>query len=415
MKKYLVGLLIAALVLPILPAAASQATRDQLREMERQRAAAGQLVSEQQNLLAGTEFEMSLIMAEMQELDQQIMDANEKLETIEYNLLVTELRLEEAEEELTIAREERDTQMEILRERVRVMHENGQAGFLEILFQAENISDFFSRWEYIRTVAQFDRDLLDSFEETEERIYANVENLAANRALIRDLGAQVEAAKREIDLRLAERALFFAALEEDAERHNEWLALLEEEAHAIDIEFGVVRDRYRAEVAEQERIRREAEEARRRAEAAARAAEQANRLASLNSFENFAWPLAIQGQFSSPFGNRPSPFNAARTEFHTGIDIAAPANTRINAAEAGYVRLAGWSASWGNWIIIDHANGYSTMYAHNTRNRVTEGQRVTRGQHIADVGTTGMSTGNHLHFEVRINGTHVDPMRYFGG
>ncbi|MCL2216411.1 MAG: M23 family metallopeptidase, partial [Defluviitaleaceae bacterium] len=90
-----------------------------------------------------------------------------------------------------------------------------------------------------------------------------------------------------------------------------------------------------------------------------------------------------------------------------------PAGTRINAAADGIVRLAGWSGGYGLTVIIDHGNGYSTLYAHNSRNRVTQGERVTRGQHIADVGTTGMSTGNHLHFEIRRNGVAIDPLPFF--
>jgi murein DD-endopeptidase MepM/ murein hydrolase activator NlpD len=417
-KKFAALFLAVLVILPLMPifnvTAASQNTRDQLREAERRRAAAGQQVNEQANLLAGTEYEMSRVMLEMQAIDQAITDVQEALEIIEPDLLATELRIEEALEALELARYNMEVQTEILHGRLRLMHEQGNIGLLEVLFQAESISDFFNRWEHIRVMTQFDRELLANMEETELQISSNYDDLRRARVLIMDLRQQEVLAEQAIQHQMEERHQFFALLHEDAERQAEFLAIMEEEAHAINIEFNIVQNRYRAEVAEQERIRREAAEARRREEAAARAAEQANRLATLNSFESFAWPLAIQGQFSSPFGNRPSPFNSARQEFHTGIDIAAPANTRINAAEAGYVRLSGWSASWGNWIIIDHANGYSTMYAHNTRNRVTEGQRVTRGQHIADVGTTGMSTGNHLHFEVRVNGTHVDPMRYFG-
>jgi murein DD-endopeptidase MepM/ murein hydrolase activator NlpD len=207
---------------------------------------------------------------------------------------------------------------------------------------------------------------------------------------------------------------FFMLLHADAERQAEFLAIMEEEAHAINMEFGVIQQRYRAEVAaEQARIRAE-QEAALQAAAAARQREASERLATLNSFDSFAWPLPGHSNISSPFGNRSDPFTG-RTEFHSGIDLPAPAGTRINSAEAGYVRFAGWSASWGNYIIIDHADGYSTLYAHNIRNRVSSGQRVTRGQHIADVGSTGRSTGNHLHFEIRRNGAHLNPMSYFGG
>lgn len=413
-KGLAVLFLVLAVLMPIISVGATQATRDELRRLEQQSQATGQRVSEQQNLLEGTEFEMPLVMAEIQELDQQLMDASEVLEVIEMDLLSTEIRISEAEEDLDLAGAERDAQLEILRERVRAMHEQGFVGLIEVLFNAENIADFFSRWEYIRTVAKFDQDLLARLETAEERINSNYENLNRNHALILGLRLQEERAKQAITLRMEEREAFFIVLHEDAERYAEFLAILEEEAHAINMEFGIVQTRYRAEVAEAERLRRAEEDARRAAAAAIRAAEQKTRLAQLNSFGSFAWPLPGHSFVISGFGNRPDPFTG-RTTFHNGIDLPSPAGTRINAAEEGYVRFAGWSASWGNYIIIDHADGYSTLYAHNSRNRVSTSQRVARAQHIGDVGTTGNSTGNHLHFEIRLNGLPLNPMSYFGG
>lgn len=413
-KKIALILLALIFVLPILPVGATQATREQLRELERQLAATGQQVSEQENILAGTEFEMSQVLLEMQALDQQIVDAEDTLDAIEFDLLMTELRIAEAEEDLEAARAERDSQMEILRERVRVMHEKGQVGLLEVLFQAESIADFFSRWEYMRTVSQFDRELVARLENSEERIATNVEFLNANRVLILDLQAQVVRARRDIELRMDEREIFFAALYADAERHAEFLAILEEEQRLINIDFGIVQARYQAEVAEEQRRRQAEQDAQRAAAAAAAAQERSVRLATLNSFDDFTWPLAIQGRRTSEFGYRNDPFSG-RQAWHSGTDIAAPGGTHIFAAEAGYVRFAGWNAGFGNYIILDHADGYSTLYAHNTRNHVVTGQRVSRGQHIGDVGTTGRSTGNHLHFEIRLNGVHLNPMSYFGG
>ncbi|MCL2577669.1 MAG: peptidoglycan DD-metalloendopeptidase family protein [Defluviitaleaceae bacterium] len=415
-KKFFVVLLAFIFVLPIIPVGATQATRDQLRELERQRAAAGQRVSEQANILAGTEFEMSQVVAEMQELDQQIIDASEALEAIEIDLLDTEIRIGEAQEDLTLATAERDLQLEILRERVRTMHEQGSSGLIEILFHAESISDFFSRLEYIRTVTQFDRELLARLEASEERRASSLDTLTSNRALVLDLQQEIILVKEEIEQSVEEKKVFFALLHADAERHRELEAILREEKHIIDIEFGIVRARHDEEVREAERIRRAEEDARRAAEAAARAAARASELEALGSFSHFAWPLPARGpsDISSGFGNRPDPFTG-RNENHSGIDVPAPSGSRINAAAAGIVSIATWSASWGNYIVIDHAGGYSTLYAHNSRNRVAVGARVTQGQHIADVGTTGRSTGNHLHFEIRKNGVHKNPMSYFGG
>jgi len=122
--------------------------------------------------------------------------------------------------------------------------------------------------------------------------------------------------------------------------------------------------------------------------------------------------LPVNGRFSSPYGYRVHPISHSR-KLHTGQDIAAPSGTPIKAAGSGVVISAGWRNGYGNTVIIDHGGGKSTLYGHCSRLFVSSGQRVSMGQHIAAVGSTGYSTGPHLHFEVRINGSPVNPRRYF--
>jgi murein DD-endopeptidase MepM/ murein hydrolase activator NlpD len=399
-----------ALFFLVLPANATS-TLDALREAERRNLAARQRVSEQQNILAGTQLELSNVMREMQELDQQITDVMEIIETIELDLLATLVRIEAANEDLALAQLERENQMEILSTRVRVMHEQGSVGLLEVLFQAENIADFFARWEYIRTITQFDQDLLAQLQKTEERVASGVDTLNRSQVLISELQAEHENAKLDLEKTAEEKRIFIIQLEGDSEKHAEYLDILAEEAHAINLQFVSAQARHREHLAEQERRRREEEDRRRREAAERAAAERAAQMSTLNPIGTFVWPLAIRGTITSEFGTRNDPFTGRPTK-HEGLDISAPAGTQILAAEAGFVHLANWGVGYGNYIIINHADGYSTLYAHNSRNRVSEGQRVTRGQHIADVGTTGRSTGNHLHFEVRKNGVHQNPMNY---
>lgn len=122
----------------------------------------------------------------------------------------------------------------------------------------------------------------------------------------------------------------------------------------------------------------------------------------------FRWPLNT-GSITDRFGS----FQSWRTSRHRGVDIGAPAGTPIYAAASGTVVTSSYGSSYGNFVVIDHGNGYSTLYAHATTRLVREGQRVSKGEIIARVGSTGNSTGNHLHFEVRRNGTHIDPLQFF--
>ncbi|MCL2217293.1 MAG: peptidoglycan DD-metalloendopeptidase family protein [Defluviitaleaceae bacterium] len=391
-------------LMPGLPVGATQATRDRLRELEQQRREAGRHVRDTRDLLVGTQHEMSELMAEMQRLDQQLMDAEERLEDIEISLLLTEIRIAETNSALDAAQEERDLQYEVFRARLRAMYMQGPTGWLEVLLDATSIGDFFMRLEAVQTIAQFDRDMMARLEDAEVQIAANVETLFREQLIIYDLKFLEEAVRAELQAALDEREIWLYSLAENAEQLAAVLAILEDEQRALDAEYGTYRARYEREAA---------------AAAAQRAREawDAN-LARLNNFDGqFMWPIPTHGRISSGFGMRFHPILRVN-RMHTGIDVGAPTGTHLYAAADGYVRLAGWSGGYGLTVIIDHGRGpsghmYSTLYAHNSRNHVVQGQRVNRGDLIAYVGSTGMSTGPHLHFEVRRNNVAIDPMQFF--
>ncbi|MCL2840233.1 MAG: peptidoglycan DD-metalloendopeptidase family protein [Defluviitaleaceae bacterium] len=402
MKKKSMVLIILAVILSlisVLTVGATQQTREQLREIEAQRDAVRRELSENQNLLAGTEHEMSELVAEMQVLDQRFMDAAERLESIEMSLVMTESRREETYHALALAHEERDLQYEVFRARLRAMYMQGPTGWLEVLFDATSISDFFARMEIVQTVAQFDRDMITRIEDAEEQIIANADALFREENMLHDLRFLEEATQVELQAALEEREVWLYALSEDAERLAAVIAVLDYDRRLLDDQYGIYRARYQNEAA---------------ALAAQRSREAHNaNLERLNNFNGqFAWPIPTHSRISSPFGMRRHPILGVN-RMHQGIDVGAPTGTRLVAAADGYVRFAGWSSGFGLTVIIDHGNGYSTLYAHNSVNRVVTGQAVTRGQHIADVGSTGMSTGPHIHFEIRRNNVPVDPMQYF--
>jgi len=402
LRKYIkqkIFILVLIFLMPILSVGASSTTRERHRELQQRLNETRYEVRRQENLLSGTRHEMSQLTKEMQELDQQMVDASIALEGIELSLLETEIRIEETDEAIEAARAEYDLQFEVLRTRVRVIHEQGSFGFMDVLFQAESISDFLTRWEYIRAVAEFDRDLLERLDAAEKEELAHRDDLARWQSRIEDLQAQYRRLHEDLEYLMEERAEWFARLAEDEEKLAQLLAIAEYEQRMAESAFSVI----------QAQLRREEDAVARQRAAAAHSAS----LAELNNFDGqFAWPIPTHSRISSPFGMRMHPI-LRRNQHHAGIDVGAPTGTRLIAAAEGIVRFAGWSGGYGNTVIIDHGNNYSTLYAHNSRNRVTTGQRVSRGDHIADVGSTGMSTGPHLHFEIRVNNSAVDPMRYF--
>ena len=412
-NKSIILIILAAVMVfvPVTSVVATQALRDQLRELEDQRRVTRRQIADTQNLLAGTEHEMSEIIAEMQILDQRYVYAAERLEDIEVSLLMTQIRIAETNEDLDAARGEWDLQYESFRARLRAMYMQGPTGWLDVLFEASSISDFFMRMDIVQTIARADREMIRRIRETEERISANVETLFREQNMIYDLKFLEEATKRELQAAIDDRQVWLYGLAGNAAHLAEVIAFMEAEQDALDAQYGIVRTQYEQE---RERQRRAAEAA---AAQRARAAWDAN-LARLNAFDGqFMWPIPTHGRVGSGFGMRFHPILRV-DRMHTGIDVGAPTGIRLYAAADGYVRTSGWSGGYGNLVVIDHGIGpsgysYSTWYAHNSVNRVSAGQRVYRGQHIADVGSTGMSTGPHLHFEVRRNNRAVDPMQFF--
>ena len=398
-RKFWLLILTAAITAPILPVGATPATRERHRELQQQLENARTEVRQQENLLTGTRHEMSQTMAKMQELDQQMAEIAEALESLELSLLDTQIRIHDATEAIESTRAEYNLQNEVFRSRVRFIHEQGSAHLLDVLFQAESISDFLMRWEYIRAMTEFDRNLLNRLEATENRYITLRDNLSSWQGLLDDLHFQYRREEENLHFLLRQQREWFAQLSDDEAVMAELLAIAEHEARMVESAFATIQEQLRSE---EDAMSRQ------------RAAENHNaRLAALNDFNGqFQWPIPTHSRISSPFGMRMHPI-LRQNRMHSGIDVGAPTGTRLIAAADGYVRFAGWSGGYGNTVIIDHGSGYSTLYAHNSRNRVTTGQFVTRGQHIADVGSTGMSTGPHLHFEIRVNNVAVDPMRYF--
>jgi len=418
MKKIMVFLLAVVLLFAFLPTAeigGIAAQRERLEELRQQRDLQRTQINETLNLLTGFQSDIEDLLEVMRFYSQKMMDALADKEEIEIVMLETELRIAETEAELELVRAERDAQDEIFRERLRGMHELGTAGYLEVLFQATSFTDFLLRLEQIRAISQFDQRILADREAAEERVENTLSDLARLNATLNDMYIQHQLAIAALTEAEEANAAFLAQLQETEEGYAALLALEKATEQAILEELGVVELAIRAHEAEEARIRRE-EELRRRQEAARIDAENMQtRLNEMNSaFDGtFHWPVPTHHEISSPFGPRTHPIRRT-SENHCGIDIRAPSGTRIVAAADGIVTLATWHGGFGNTVIINHGNGYTTLYGHASRLLVSVGDSVTQGQHIANVGSTGVSTGPHLHFTIRRNGTPIDPAPFFG-
>ena len=368
----------------------TQAEIDRLREEHREYQRRRQEI---QSRINSIEFEMLAETAQKAVLDDRIRltiyQINNLYDIIaHYEVLIIEMGVEV---ERAIYRE--NEQLERFRRRVRDMEENGVIHYLEIIFNFSSFSDLLARIDVVSEIMR-----------SEERLYndlvsaRNATIAARERLYDTMLGMEVEVALREekrqeLNEQIEEAGQLIKRLMEDRDAERELNAQKAAAAEQIQ------RDINRA-VAEFERQ-----------QAAARAAARAA-AGNVTGTGSFIWPVPSSHHVTSYFGTRLHPvFRVMRT--HWGIDIAANHGAAVVAADSGTVITSAFDSSYGHFIVIAHGNGYTTLYAHLSTRRVQERDTVYQGQTIGLIGSTGTSTGPHLHFEVSRGGERVDPLQYF--
>lgn len=363
----------------------------------------------------------------VKELDEKLQNISKQISDLENQLKEKQESIDATQEELAVAEADRQQQYEDMKLRIQFMYENQNTSALEKLLTAGSISEFLNSAEYIAQISQYDRNMLLKYEET-------VENIAQMEETLKTEISELEAMKQKVE----EEQKAVAALVQEKE-----IKIAETEGEIIDAQE--LADAYEAEIdaqneiiaqiqaAEEERIRQEQERIRQEQEQSQQNENQNNTENSDNSAGNsesnnsntdgdtdhteeptvsaFTWPCPSSRRITSDYGPRESPTAGAST-FHKGIDIGAAYGADIVAAADGTVVFAGYSNSAGNYVTISHGGGLYTTYMHCSSLVASKGQSVSRGQVIAKVGSTGISTGNHLHFGVSLNGSYVNPWNY---
>ena len=310
-------------------------------------------------------------------------------------------------------------------DRLVVSYEEGDASYLSIILNSSDMADFLTKMDMVSSMLEYDRNLKIQYQNEKTELEAAKISLEEASALQEELISDLEADKAEYESLSEQQANYIKSLESDISKANSAL----EAATAQDNALNEQLEAYLYQLAEQQRqleAQRAAEEAARQAAAAAASAANsgsddtsAQQAANDNSSGadasnyyvggGFAWPLPGNSYISSGFGWRTL---GGYSDFHRGIDIPAPYGTPIHASKGGQVVIATGHGSYGNYVVIDHQNGESTLYAHQSMLGCSVGQYVNQGDVIGYVGSTGYSTGNHLHFEVRINGEAQNPLGF---
>ena len=392
---------------------------------------------EMQATMEQLQREMDDIIQYIEQLDMELMAVTEHLDSLETQIAEKEATLVEVQAQLDAAIAAEEEQYETMKKRIRYLYENGNESIWDLLVGADGLSDLLNRAEYRSRIAAYDKSLLERYELSKEMTATNKAYLEAS---IEDLYALKEEAEFERDSYLALSAekgrqieLYLEQLqisEEMLEQYGEQIANEEmtiEEIYQAEEERAAEEDKVRKEEEErirqeEERRRKEEEERKRREEEERKRLEEQMKQERLNaavgieltletSIDKMIWPLPGDGRVYSKFGPRKAPTAGAST-YHKGVDIGGEYGAQIVAALAGTVSKVGYAWDGGNHVIIDHGNGVQTKYLHCSKTLVSVGDFVMQGEVVGLVGSTGVSTGPHLHFGVLINGTHVDPLKY---
>ena len=332
-------------------------------------------------------------------LDQKNALAQQELDVISEQIEIIDNYMANRQADLEAAREREAEQEEAWLGRLRAMEENSDLSYVQVLFDATSFSDLLTRIDAVSEITEYDEQLFNSYIEarqTVEELEAEAEEMSR---INEENKAELEQRRVQLEADIAAANELIAELESSVEGYN----LLRQAQEEADAELAALISEKQAEYTE----------AKAKEDAAAAAAAAAASGANANFVSDgttFLWP-SYTTTLTSYFGNRESPGGIGSTN-HKGIDIGASYGTSIWAAASGTVTLASWNGGYGNCVIVSHSNGYSTLYAHMSSIAVSAGQTVSQGQVLGYVGSTGNSTGPHLHFGVLAGGTYVNPLAF---
>ncbi len=387
LRRILIGVLSLSLLVGTVAGIGRISFADDLNEAEKERQQLEARKQEIETELSSLENEKDDLLTSIEKLDSKMEEVNGKLEQVQEELKNATLELEHLETAYEQAVQTEENQYETMKKRVKYMYENGSDGYLEIVLSSKSIGEFLNRVEYINKITAYDNQMLNNYEDTKKNVEEKKKAAELKKQQYNTLLEEVELEKDSLET-MAETK------QKKLEDYNAAIANNEEAAKAYA-----------------EEIEKKEEEINQLLLKAAKESGSGSVGVAVSETDGFIWPLAVRGTITSHFGKRSAPTAGAST-YHKGTDIAAPEGTAIYAVASGTVTTATYSSSAGNYVMINHGNGVYTAYMHASKLHCEVGDTVSQGDTIAEVGSTGVSTGPHLHISVIINGEYVDPEDY---
>ncbi len=376
-KKFIMALIVVLLICT----AYSTINAENLSDLQAQKEQIKNELSGANENLEGLQVELTEALEEVSKVEVQIAEGEAELEETTAKLEELEKEIKQIQEKLNVIETDYEKQKDMFEKRIVALYEMGETTYLDVLLSSKSITDFISNYYLIGEVAQYDSELLDTIEREKDKI--------------EQIKEQITQKNNDLKLAKTNQEKTLIALENAKTIKNSYVNNLTQEEQEIKTKI----DEYQSQLNSLD-----------------------SKILILTTGEigedyvggEFLWPAPGYKTITSPFGTRFHPIlHVYRT--HYGIDIGAPKGAYVVAANSGVVTTASYLSSYGNAVIIDHGGGVSTVYAHGSEILTTVGTKVNKGDIIMKVGSTGLSTGPHLHFGVTVNGKYVNPMPYLTG
>lgn len=363
---------------------------EQIEQAEKEKEALQNGLTNLQAIKKDLEAQKTNLKAYVAQLDSSLMEMEQNIAELNQQIGVKEEEIRQNERELEAALEREETQKESMITRIRFAYESGTPQFTDLLLQASGFRDFLNKADYVERVMAYDQRMLQDYMTIREYVELCRSELELEKQILDQEKYNVQLEQRSLEELIDQKSRDIVNYETDINNKANAIREYEEEIKAQDAEIAALE--------------------------AAIAEEKKRIIASSGTVLTydggvFKFPLATYTRISDEYGMRMHPTLGVE-QFHNGVDFAAPKGTAIYAAYDGVVVAAAYSGSMGNYVMIDHGDGLYTVYMHASALYVEKDDIVVRGETIAAVGSTGRSTGNHLHFSVRLNGAYTSPWNY---